>query len=631
MNSRITANDQIRDHIRETRLFGNRVRIALLMVLLLVLAVIARLVFLQIYNNEHYTTLSQNNRISVVAIPPSRGLIYDRNGILLAQNLPSFSLEIIPEQVENLEATLSELKKLIDIKDSDLKRFRRMLNQKRMTNGVPLRFRLSEDEVARFAVNRPRFPGVDVAAGLARHYPFGSLGVHAVGYVGRISESDLPELDASNYSGTTHIGKGGVEKSYEDVLHGKVGFEQVETNAQGRRLRVLSKTLPIAGQNLYLNIDLRLQALAEGALDIKRGAVVALDVKTGAVLALASMPGYDPNPFVNGIESKDYNVLANSPDQPLYNRALRGLYPPGSTVKPFIALGGLETNHTSVQKNTYCPGFFRLPGKQHRYRDWKHSGHGTVNLDKAVVESCDVYFYTLAQAMGIDGLHDFMAQFGFGSKSGIDINGELSGLYPSRQWKRGARSQPWYPGETLITGIGQGYTLVTPLQLAVATATLANRGQGMQPRVVFGTQNPAEQKVVPQPLQPLPAVPIVQATHWDSVLTAMSRVVNSPRGTARAIAVGADYLIAGKTGTAQVFSIKQNEKYSSAKTAERLRDHALFIAYAPAEQPRVAVAVIVENGDHGATVAAPIARMLLDQYFADYPPPVAPPVLTASQ
>jgi penicillin-binding protein 2 len=627
MDPRITANDQIRDHIRETRLFGSRTKIALLLVLLLVLAVITRLVFLQIFNNVHYTTLSQNNRISVVAIPPSRGLIYDRNGILLAQNLPSFSLEIIPEQVENLDATLAGLKQLIDIQDSDIKRFRRMLKQKRMTNGVPLRFRLSEDEVARFAVNRPRFPGVDVAAGLARHYPFGALGVHAVGYVGRISEPDLPKLDTSNYNGTTHIGKSGIEKFYESVLHGKVGFEQVETNAQGRRLRVLSKTLPMAGQNLYLNIDLRLQALAEGALGMNRGAVVALDVKTGGVLALASMPGYDPNPFVNGIESRDYNALSTSPDQPLYNRALRGLYPPGSTVKPFVGLGGLETNQISVEKNTFCPGFFRLPGKAHRYRDWKHSGHGSVDLDKAIVESCDVYFYTLAQAMGIDHLHDFMSQFGFGSKTKIDINGELAGLYPSQEWKRRARSQPWYPGETLITGIGQGYTLVTPLQLAVATATLANRGQRIQPRVVYGTQNPAQQNITPQKMLPLKAIPITNTQNWDRVLTAMSRVVNSPRGTARAIAVGADYLIAGKTGTAQVFSIKQDAKYSSAKTAERLRDHALFIAFAPAEQPRVAVAVIVENGDHGATVAAPIARMLLDQYFADYPPPM----LTAQQ
>lgn len=622
MNRRITDRDQIRDHIRETQLFVKRTKVAMLFTLLLVFAVIARLIFLQIYHHEHYTTLSQNNRISIVAIPPSRGLIFDRNGILLAQNLPSFSLEIVPEQVKNLNATLAALKKLITISDSDIKRFRKTLKQKRMTNGVPLRFRLSEEEVARFAVNRPRFPGVDVTAALARHYPFGSLAVHAVGYVGRISESDLPKLNAAQYSGTTHIGKAGIEKSYEGTLHGTVGVEQVETNAQGRRLRVLSKTLPTAGQNLYLNIDLKLQALAEGALGARRGAVVALDIPTGAVLALASMPGYDPNPFVNGIDAKDYDALAKSPDQPLYNRAMRGLYPPGSTVKPFIGLAGLELNQISAEKSVFCPGFFRLPGKQHNYRDWKRTGHGSVALDKAIVESCDVYFYTLAQALGINRLHDFMSQFGFGSKSKIDIDGELAGLNPSAEWKRRARSQPWYPGETLITGIGQGYTLVTPLQLAVATATLANRGQRMQPRVVFGVQNPHDQTMLLEKPLPLKSVPVANAANWDSVLTAMTRVVNSDRGTARAIGVGADYLIAGKTGTAQVFGIKQDAKYNSAKTAERLRDHALFIAFAPAEQPRIAVAVIVENGDHGATVAAPIARMLFDQYFADYPAPV---------
>lgn len=621
MNRRITERDQIRDHIRETRLFVKRVKAAMLLTLLLVCAVIARLVFLQIYHHDHYTTLSQNNRISIVAIPPSRGFIFDRNGLVLAQNLPSFSLEIVPEQVNNLNDTLTALKKLIDINDGDIKRFRKVLKQKRMTNGVPLRFRLSEEEVARFAVNRPRFPGVDVTAALARHYPFGSLAVHAVGYVGRISERELPTLDAAQYSGTTHIGKSGIEKSYEDTLHGTVGLEQVETNAQGRRLRILNTTLPTAGQNLYLNIDLRLQALAEGALAERRGAVVALDIHTGAVLALASMPGYDPNPFVNGIDVKDYGTLANSPDQPLYNRAMRGLYPPGSTVKPFIGLAGLELGQISLEKNVFCPGFFRLPGKAHNYRDWKKTGHGSVGLDKAIVESCDVYFYTLAQALGIDRLHDFMIQFGFGSKSKIDIDGELAGIYPSAEWKRRARSQPWYPGETLITGIGQGYTLVTPLQLAVATATLANRGQRLQPRMVFGVQDPRDQKILLEQPLPLKDVPVTNAANWDSVLTAMTRVVNSDHGTARAIGVGADYLIAGKTGTAQVFGIKQDAKYSSANTTERLRDHALFIAFAPAEQPRIAVAVVVENGDHGATVAAPIARMLLDQYFADYPAP----------
>ncbi|HLA75045.1 MAG TPA: penicillin-binding protein 2 [Gammaproteobacteria bacterium] len=619
MDPRITEKDHIRDYIRETRLFGDRIKVALVFTLVLVVAVIARLVYLQIFNHEHYTTLSQNNRISIVAIPPSRGLIYDRNGVLLAQNLPSFSLEIVPEQVKNLNATLAELGKIIAISDSDLKRFRRVLYQKRTTNGVPLRFHLSEEEVARFAIDRPRFPGVDVSAGLSRHYPMGSLAVHAIGYVGRINEDELPQLDTSNYSGTLHIGKAGIEKSYEDVLHGKVGFEQVETNAQGRRLRILSRTTPVSGKNLYLNIDARIQNLAEAALGERRGAVVAIDVKTGAVLALASTPGYDPNPFVNGIDAKDYAALSTSIDQPLYNRALRGLYPPGSTAKPFIGLGGLELNVVTPQHSNFCPGFFTLGGHSHRYRDWKKAGHGTVDLEKAIVESCDVYFYNLAQALGIDRLHDFMSQFGFGSRTQIDISGELGGVMPSQQWKRRSYNQPWYPGETIITGIGQGYTLVTPLQLAVATATLANGGAHMKPRVVFGTQDPLSQAITP--LQPvsLNTIPVNKAANWTSVISAMTQVVHGARGTAHGISANLAYSMGGKTGTAQVFGIKQNEKYSEKNTAERLRDHALFIAFAPADQPQIAVAVIVENGSHGATTAAPIARLVMDQYFLDHP------------
>lgn len=622
MDHRITAKDQIRDYIRETKLFASRVKIAALVTLLLVLALIGRLLYLQILNHEHYTTLSQNNRISIVALPPSRGLIYDRNGVLLAQNLPSFSLEIVPEQVKDLNATIAGIKSIIHVAESDLKRFRRMLYQKRTTNGIPLRLHLSEEEVARFAINRPRFPGVDVAAGLSRHYPLGSLAVHTLGYVGRISEEELPKLDAAVYSGTTHIGKDGVEKSYEHVLHGTVGFEQVETNAQGRRLRVLEREAPRAGKNVYLNIDVRLQALAEAALEQNRGSIVAIEPKTGALIALASMPGYDPNPFVNGIDTKAYAALSGSPDQPLYNRALRGQYPPGSTVKPFIGLGGLEMNQTTVQHNTFCPGFYRLKGRAHQYRDWKKGGHGTVDIDKAIVESCDVYFYSLAHTLGINRLHDFMAQFGFGDKTMIDINGEKRGVMPSPAWKRSRYNQPWYPGETLIAGIGQGYTLVTPLQLAVATATLANQGKHMQPKVVFGTQDSIGQNITRLLPTLVNSVPIVKQSNWDRVVSAMIKVVHGNRGTARAIGVNAAYTIAGKTGTAQVFTVKQNEKYVESKLAKHLHDHAWFIAFAPADDPRIAVAVLVENGKHGATAAAPLARKVMDEYFANYPLPI---------
>lgn len=626
MDRRITARDHIRDYVREIKLYSARVKAAMLVTMVLVCALAGRLIYLQIFHHEHYTTLSQNNRISIVAIPPPRGLIYDRNGVLLAQNLPTFSLEIVPEQVKDLNATLNGLKEIIALNGADLKRFRRAVKQKRTTNGVALRFHLSEEEVARFAVNRPRFPGVDVAAGLARHYPLGELAVHAVGYVGRISESELPQLDASNYSGTTHTGKTGVEKTYEDVLHGKVGFEQVETNAQGRRLRVLKRELPQAGQNLYLNLDIRVQALAEAELAGKRGSVVAIEPATGALVAFASQPGYDPNPFVNGIDFKEYQALATSLDQPLYNRALRGLYPPGSTVKPFIGLGGLELGQTLPEHSTFCPGFFRIKGHSHQYRDWKKGGHGTVNLESAIVESCDVYFYTLSQALGIERLHDFMIQFGFGAKTRIDIQGELGGVMPSAAWKRRSYNQPWYPGETLSAGIGQGYTLVTPLQLAVATATLANRGLRMQPRVVYGTQDQMDEKITPLRSVAMPAARVKNPQNWDKVIAAMVKVVHGARGTARGIGLNAPYTIAGKTGTAQVFTVKQNEKYVEKNLAERLHDHALFIAFAPADQPRIAVAVLVENGKHGATTAAPIARRVMDEYFRIHPlPPAAAP------
>lgn len=619
MGTRVTPENSIRDRIHEARLFNRRVVVAVAAVFSLMALVVVRLVYLQIVYHEHYTTLSQNNRIALAALPPGRGLIYDRNGVVLAQNLPAYSLEIVPEQVPDLEATLLALRDIVALTDADIKRFRKALAQKRSAKGVPLRFRLSEEEVARFAVNRPRFPGVDVAAGLSRHYPLGTLAVHAIGYVGRISEDELDDLDTSNYSGTTHIGKTGVEKSYEEILHGRVGFEQVETNAQGRRLRVLETTPPQAGQNLHLNLDARLQAVAEQALGQNRGAVVALDPRDGAVLAFASMPGYDPNPFVNGIDSKSYDALHNSPDQPLYNRALRGAYPPGSTIKPFVGLAGLELKEITLEQNVFCPGFYTLKGRAHQYRDWKRGGHGSVSLDKAIVESCDVYFYTLAHALGIDRLHDFLTRFGFGVKTGIDVTGELDALMPSPEWKRRVHNQPWYPGETLIAGIGQGYTLVTPLQLAVATATLANRGKRWLPALVKSVEDPVSHALTSLAGEPLEQVPIVNPAHWQSVVDAMVRVVHSDHGTARRIGLGAQYTIAGKTGTAQVFGIKQDEKYVEEKVAERLRDHALFIAFAPADDPRIAIAVIVENGSHGSTAAAPVARQMMDRYFLDNP------------
>jgi penicillin-binding protein 2 len=615
MDTRISEADRLRDYIRETRLLQNRALAAVAAVLLLAVAVLARLLYLQVFNQEHYLTLSQNNRISVVAIPPARGLIYDRNGVLLARNVPTFGLEVIPEQVADVEATLTRLSEVIAVSPADVKRFRRLLKQKRTTRGVLLRLRLSEEELARFAVNRPQFPGVDIVAGVTRDYPYQASAAHAVGYVGRISEEDLDQLGDSNYSGTQHIGKTGVEQAYEGVLHGRVGFEQVETNAQGQRVRVLQRTPARAGRNLYLNLDMRLQQLAEQELGDNRGAVVALEPATGAVLALVSQPGYDPNPFVNGIETGEYQALQSSLDQPLYNRALRGQYPPGSTIKPFVALAGLELGVTDAQRSTFCPGWFQLPGQERRYRDWKQEGHGVMDVTRAISESCDVYFYELAQRLGIDRMHNFLAQFGFGQKSAIDAPGELAGLLPSSAWKRKARNQSWFPGETVIAGIGQGYMLATPLQLAVAAATLANRGVRMPPRIVAAVEDPLTHTKITQSAAPLHVGPAVTVAHWDTVVAAMTEVMHGERGTARGSGAGAAYKIAGKTGTAQVFGLKQDEKYDKDRVPLRLRDHGLFIAFAPADHPRIAVAVVVENGGSGSGAAAPIARKLMDQYL----------------
>jgi penicillin-binding protein 2 len=609
----------LKDHFLEYRLFTNRVIILLVLCGMMLLALFSRLFYLQVIAHEHFTTLSEDNRVKLQAIAPNRGLIFDRNGILLADNLPSFRLEITAEQVDDLQATLAELAKIIDIREADRIRFEKLLSSKPRFEAVPLRFHLSDEEVGRFSVNRYRFPGVDIQAGLARHYPLGKLAVHALGYVGRIDENALKDLDPSNYNGTTHIGKIGIEKSYEDVLHGKVGVQQVEITAQGRILRVLQRTPPVPGRNLYLTLDSRLQDAAEKAFGDSTGTAIALDPRTGDILALVSMPTYDPNPFVNGIEYVDYKALKDDEKQPLFNRALRGQYPPGSTVKPFMGLAGLEQGITSGRSSTYCPGFFMLPGSTHKYRDWKHTGHGTVNLSTAIAQSCDVYFYDLALSMGIQRLHDYLAHFGFGSPTGIDILGELPGLLPSPQWKRARRNQPWFPGETIITGIGQGFFMSTPLQLAVATAALANRGQRIRPSIIHAEQEAGSTALLPHVLQIEETISVRDPANWDTVINAMVDVVHGARGTARHIGLDSRYKIAGKTGTAQVYGLKQEEKYDAKQIGEKLRDHALFIAFAPVDDPKIAVAVIVEHGGHGASVAAPIARAIMDSYLLSGP------------
>ena len=606
----------IKDHIRESRLFNERAIAALVGIIVFVTVIIGQMIYLQIISHEHYATLAHDNRITIRAVPPTRGLIYDRNGVLLAQNLPSYSLEFTPERIPDLDATIEAISKIITITDQDIDRFKKQLQTQRSFMSIPLRYQLNEDEVARFAVNRHRFPGVDIEARLIRNYPLGSLGVHTLGYVARLNENELKKVDPANYSATRFIGKTGVERFYETSLHGQVGYIHVETNALGRVLRTVKRIPPIPGEDLYLTIDSHLQQVAEQALGDNRGAVVAIDPQNGDVLAFVSMPGYDPNQFVTGIDVESYQSLQESESNPMFNRALRGQYPPGSTIKPFLGLAGLEDEPAKTMTPTMCRGWFTLEGDDRRYRDWKKEGHGLTTLDTAITQSCDVFFYQLAVQLGIDRMHSFLSRFGFGVKTGIDLVGELPALLPSREWKRRKFQQPWYPGETVIAGIGQGYMLATPLQLASATATLANRGIHMQPRLVFATKRPNSEDIDLLPPYNSDNVVLKQPGNWEKIVEAMEHVVHSVHGTAHyRIGRGLEYKMAGKTGTAQVFGIKQDEEYDKETVAARLRDHSLFIAFAPTDKPRIAVSVIVENGGHGTTVAAPIARKLIDEYL----------------
>jgi len=608
-------NQRLKDHFQETQIFNHRVLVAGLIMFFLLIILLSRMVYLQITNQQHYSTLSEKNRVSIRPIAPTRGLIFDRNGILLAQNLPSFTLVIIPEHVDDLNKTLDDLSQLITISKEDLRRFHKSRRKKRRFEGVPLRFRLNEEEVAKVSVHQYKLPGVIIKAQLSRHYPQGKLAAHAVGYVSRINEAELRKLNASNYSATTHIGKVGIERAYENILHGKVGFQHVETNAQGRVLRVLDRTLPVSGKNLYLNLDSKVQAIAEQSLKENNGALVAINPRNGAVLAMVSMPVYDPNLFVHGISSKDYRVLSTSPEQPLFNRALRGQYPPGSTIKPFIGLAGLELKELQSHNEIDCPGWYMLKNDERRYRDWKKHGHQETDLRKAITESCDVFFYDLALTLGIDNMSSYLAHFGLGQKTGIDLLGELSGLNPSREWKRRNRNLPWFPGETLITGIGQGFMLTTPLQLAHATAAISMMGERFEPHMLYGIQDEQNSPVSKTKPEPLKAVPISDKQNWQTVINAMKNVVHGLRGTARGIKHNLKYTLAGKTGTAQVFGIAQDAEYKKEEIAKKLQDHALFIGFAPYDNPRIAVALIVENGGHGGSAAAPIVRKVMDQYL----------------
>ena len=607
--------DPIHDHYQETSLFRRRVAVAIIVGAMLVGMLLVRLVYLQLTSFDHYSTLSKNNRVRLRAVAPPRGLIFDRNGVVLAENLPTYRLEITPEEVRDMDATLTALQRVVHISERELRRFRASLKRARPFEGLPLLFNLSEQQVAKIAVIRHQHPGVDISARLSRHYPHGASAAHTIGYVGRIDERELKVVDQTNYAATNHIGKIGIEKFYEERLHGRIGYQRVEVNVAGRVLRILEEQPPVAGQNVYLTLDIELQKTAEAAMIENSGSLVALDPVNGDVLAVVSQPGFDPNLFVNGISHENYARLRDDHERPLFNRALTGQYPPGSTVKPIIGLAGLHSGVQNHRQRIFCPGHYSLPNDERRYRDWKKTGHGLVDLSDAIVQSCDVLFYDLALRMGIDRMAPVLGAFGFGTITGIDTTGESSGILPSREWKRASRGQPWFPGETLITGIGQGYTLVTPLQLASATATLATRGQRVKPRLLHSVQLSPNTPPQLQEIEAAVSIGDFDKGDWDYVQKAMLDVANHPRGTAYRANLGTEYTVAAKTGTAQVFGIAQDEEYEAEKLRRKLRDHAVYIAYAPAEEPRIAIALIAEHAGSGGSVAGPIARKVMDAYL----------------
>jgi penicillin-binding protein 2 len=612
----------MRDQQRELTTFRNRLMLAGLAIFVLFGVLAARFIWLQVVQQEHYHTLAEANRISMVPVVPNRGLILDRNGAVLAANFSAYTLEVMPSKVGNLERAIDELAQVIDVTPRDRRRFRKLQEESKNFESLPIRTRLTEEEVARFSVNRFRFPGFEIKARLFRQYPFGDVASHAIGYIGRINEADLKRIDtqglAVNYKGTDHIGKLGIEGAYEKELHGATGSEQVEIDAGGRAIRSLARKEPVSGNNLMLTLDIKLQKVAEAAFQEFRGALVAIDPKNGDVLALVSKPGFDPNLFVDGIDPQNWDTLNNSPDKPLNNRALRGQYPPGSTIKPFMALAALEYKKRAPEYAISDPGYYSLAGVQHRYRDWKKDGHGSVNLHRSIVVSCDTYYYGLANDLGIDAIHKFMTRFGFGSRTGIDIDGELTGLQPSQEWKWQRFKQKWYAGDTISVGIGQGYVLATPLQLAAAVATLANDGVLVRPRLLKAVQDAQTQEKAEVPANAGEGAGF-SPENLKRIRDAMVDVTR-PGGTAARVGAGASYSIAAKTGTAQVIAMKQNEKYDESKVKERFRDHALFIAYAPADNPRIAMAILVENGGHGGSTAGPIAREVLDYYLVGKAP-----------
>ena len=620
----------IKDFWREQRLFEQRAIAAVVIIATLSLLLVGRLVWLQVVRYDYYTDLSQGNRVRIEPLPAPRGIIYDRQGLILAENQPAYQLELVPEQVPDLDATLQGLVRIGLLDADDVDDAKRTVRSRRPFDSVPIRLHLSESDMAAFGVNRFEFPGVDIRTRLARSYPQGETAVHALGYVGTVSAADLARIDREAYAGTSTIGKVGIEAAYEDPLRGRNGSREIMVNARGRsvvKLGTLQAALQTRpgepGTDLFLTLDLEVQRVAEQAVRDQRAAIVALDPNNGDVIALVSRPGFDPNLFARGLTRTEYAALNENPDRPLFNRALRGTYPPGSTIKPVVALAGLTHGIIEPDKPFFCIGYFSLPGSSHRFRDWRPKGHGAVDLRSAISQSCDPYFYSLSNQLGVRRLNAFLGQFGLGKPTGIDIGGEKSGILPSPEWKKTAfnqrSAQVWFPGETVIFGIGQGYMTSTPLQLAHMTAILATRGKNFEPRLVRAMRNPRTQRMTELTPAPLPPLQAASAEHWDLIIDGMRAVMEG--GTATRSAAGAPYSIAGKTGTAQVFSVAQNARYNESAIAERLRDHAWFVAFAPIEAPRIAIAVLVENGRSGSGTAAPIARTVMDAYLLRKFPP----------
>src|SRR5438552_13554138 len=627
---------ELKNPARELSHFRRRLIVVAALIVLGFAGLIGRFVYLQLFQHQHYQTLAESNRIAIVPIVPNRGVITDRNGVVLAQSYSAYTLEVTPSRVKNLDGTIDELAKLVDIQLRDRKRFRRLLEETKNFESLPLRTRLSDEEVARFAVNRYRFPGVDIKARLFRQYPFGETASHLIGYIGRINDRDVRRIeewgDTANYKGSDYIGKVGVEISFERELHGTTGVEEVEVDAGGRAVRTLSRTPPISGNNLRLALDIKLQQAAERAFGDRRGALVALEPSTGEVLAFVSKPGFDPNLFVDGIDPASWDQLNDSPDKPMLNRPLRGAYPPGSTIKPFLALGALASGKRSASQTIFDPGYYQIAGSAHRFRDDKPGGHGTVDMYKSIVASCDTYYYMLAADTDIDDTYAFMSQFGFGRDTGIDIDGELPGILPSRDWKRERfagknfrdEHRKWYLGDSISAGIGQGYNAFTPIQLAHAIAVIANDGVSYTPHLVKSVQSLRTGEV--REIARDPASSLGVKPEYLAVIKNALVGVNR-EGTSAAAFKNSKYVSGGKTGTAQVYSLK-GEKYSEHRVEERLRDHAWFVAYAPADKPRIALAVLVENGGLGAQAAAPVARKVIDYFLLGDSAPGPAPVVT---